>query len=270
MSSAEPCELRDWDTRHFGFRVAQVRGDCLTPEIAGRVGAWCREQAIVCLYLLANADDGLTGQVAAAEGFVLADVRVTFARLLDAGAVLEAGTAGGIRAGRAEDILALRRIAASSFGDSRFYNDPRFPRDRCDELYAIWIENACRRGQAAVLVAEREGRPAGFITCERAGDSTGQIGLVAVDAAAQGRGLGRALVEAALHWFQCRGFHQVLVRTQARNHRAGRLYEGCGFVPQSLHCWYHRWFEPCPAVPGSMLESRDDPSQLFAGAEVTA
>ena len=135
----------------------------------------------------------------------------------------------------------LKQIAASSFTDSRFYADPHFDRAQCDALYASWIERDCREARARVLVADREGVPAGFVTCKIDGD-TGNIGLIAVDAPAHGNGLGRRLVTAALLDFAARGMTRSTVVTQARNIASQRLYQSCGYLLRSTALWYHRWF----------------------------
>jgi GNAT superfamily N-acetyltransferase len=136
----------------------------------------------------------------------------------------------------------LRRIAASSHRDSRFYADPHFDRGRCDELYATWIEKSCR-GETAdvVLVAEHAGEPAGYVSCLRGESGLGLIGLIAVDAAAQGLGLGSALMGAALRWLAERGASRVRVATQGRNARAQRFYQAHGLLTQSIGLWFHRW-----------------------------
>jgi dTDP-4-amino-4,6-dideoxy-D-galactose acyltransferase len=148
-----------------------------------------------------------------------------------------------IRSSCISDIPALRRIAAASHHDSRFYADPHFDRERCGELYATWIEKSCR-GEAAdvVLVAEADGAAAGYISCRLTGrEGLAEIGLLAVGAAAQGRGLGGALVGAALRRLAERGASRVRVVTQGRNTRAQRLYQAHGLLTQSIGLWFHRW-----------------------------
>ena len=223
MGGAEVCQLLDWDTDFFGFRVARVCGRRLTAEEADRVTAWCREQGVVCAYLLA-------------------DVRLTYAVQPGPQGADPSGEGAAIRPSRTDDVPALRRIAQASFFDSRFYFDRRFPRRCCDELYATWIEKSCRRWPESVLVADQGDGVVGFVSCEEDGAGAGRIGLAAVDAAARGQNWGRHLVQAALQWFHRCQTRVVLVQTQGRNRAAQRLYQKCGFVPHTVHHWYHRWF----------------------------
>jgi dTDP-4-amino-4,6-dideoxy-D-galactose acyltransferase len=267
------CEVLAWDSEFFGRRIGRIvpieaKGGRLDRALLAEVDAWCSAEAIDCLYFLADSGDPATAAVAEAGGFRLVDLRVT----------LE-GRPGGhpegeFRAGRIwagessslpdpsarpslqddrtrlffpEDLADLRRIAAASHHDSRFYADPHFDRERCDELYATWIEKSCRGESAdAVLVAEHEGKPAGYISCVRSGGvgDSGEIGLIAVAAEAQGRGLGKALIRASLRWFADRGLSRVRVVTQGRNVRAQRLYQAHGLFTRSIGLWFHRWETP--------------------------
>jgi dTDP-4-amino-4,6-dideoxy-D-galactose acyltransferase len=109
-------------------------------------------------------------------------------------------------------------------------------------LYAVWIEQSVKGYADFVLVAELDGQPAGFVTCHLKPGEIGDIGLIAVDAACQGRGLGQQLVTSALRAFSDRGPRIVTVVTQGRNIRSQRLYQKCGFVIRRVDLWYHKWF----------------------------
>ena len=97
------------------------------------------------------------------------------------------------------DVPALRAIASHSHQASRFYADPGFPLERCDALYAEWIERSVREDLAdAVLVAAEGSQALGYVTCSVDALGVGQIGLFAVAREARGRGYGGQLVQAAL------------------------------------------------------------------------
>jgi dTDP-4-amino-4,6-dideoxy-D-galactose acyltransferase len=239
MTAAAPGEVLDWDTGFFGFRIGRAEGR-LTPGRVRDLLDWSSHQRLRCLYFLAPADCPDTIRTLENTGFHLQDIRLTMTCPLPSRARQQAGDA--VREARAEDVDALRAIARVSHRDSRFYRDPGFPRDRCDALYAAWIERSCL-GElaAAVLTADWEGRPAGYITCLLRGPGEGQIGLFAVDAAAQGKGLGGELLATALDWFHARGVHTVTTVTQGANLPAQRVYQRSGFLAASVQLWYHRW-----------------------------
>jgi dTDP-4-amino-4,6-dideoxy-D-galactose acyltransferase len=247
----------------------------LTHESLARIDAWTARQEIECLYFLADPGDPATAPLAEAAGFRLVDLRITLehagsgalgtspAPPVDAAGAPGArpapadiaGVSGAqpapevvgavvVRAAAPADVAALRRIAAASHHDSRFYADPHFSRERCDALYAAWIGKSCDDPQGAVLVAANAapgGGPAGYITAALDPGGGGRIGLFAVAAAAQGRGVGSRLVDAALAWFAERGAAPVRVVTQGRNLRAQRLYQKAGLRTSAVELWFHRW-----------------------------
>jgi dTDP-4-amino-4,6-dideoxy-D-galactose acyltransferase len=239
ISDDSPCDYLEWDSRFFGRRIARVRRGRFSPGDIGLILEWCEVERIDCLYSLASSDDLQSVAIAEKHGFHFVDIRVT----LERPPLRPSSQPGGIvRLVRASDLEALRQIARSGFRDSRFYYDPGFEKLRCDDLYETWIEVSCRGYADFVLVAEDAGQPAGFVTCYAAPGETGNIGLIAVDAAHQGRGLGQDLVRSALYAFLERGMRVVTVVTQGRNIRSQRLYQKCGFVSRSVELWYHRWF----------------------------
>ena len=231
-----PCEFLDWDTQFWGLRIGRVRGDVrLSPE---RVDAWCAEHAIRCLYLLADANDFETARLAEVAGFRLVDTRMTYARSVTD----DACDGVGVRLAGDSDIPELRRIASTSYRNTRFYFDPCFPRHLCDELYATWIERSCRGYAAAVFVAAGAGGVEGYISCHlEPGATHGSIGLVGVDAAARGRGVAQRLIRHACGWFKSAGASRVTVVTQARNVDAQRVYQRSGFLVEDVGVWFHRW-----------------------------
>jgi ribosomal protein S18 acetylase RimI-like enzyme len=232
------CEYLDWDSEFFGLRAGRVSKPRLESGEDPAIREWCRQHSIDCLYFLSD-DEPESRRMADATGFQLVDVRITLE------APLESSQKSGrqdprIRPARPDDVPALRQIAGRSHTDSRFYHDGHFESSRCDELYRIWIEKSCAGWADLVLVAEHQSRPAGYVTATLTGDR-GQIGLIAVDDAAQGVGLGRALVEGAFDWMRSRGAVSAWVVTQERNEKALRFYYSRGFVQISRQYWYHLW-----------------------------
>jgi len=90
-----------------------------------------------------------------------------------------------------------------------------------------------------VLVATVDGAVAGYISIrpptELAASSHVQhVTGLAVDPALQGRGVGRALVEAAVAEAARRGARRLTLRVLGPNAAARRLYESCGFVVEGV------------------------------------
>ena len=235
----EPCEFLPWDTEFFRSRVGRVNANRLT--VAGMRAAldWCKKNRIDGLCFLADSADSQTIRIAERNRFALVDIRVTLECLVQSDSGREDGR---IRLYHPDDLPALREIAEGAHHDSRFYSDYNFRRELCDEFYRTWITRDCEGYAQAVFVAEDGGEPAGYISCYLGENRIGRIGLIGVAQRSQGKGLGTALIERALHWFAQQRIVVVSVVTQGRNVQAQRLYQRAGFVTANVQFWYHRWF----------------------------
>lgn len=229
-------EFLEWDSAFWGKRIGRARVANL--KRTDDLDQWAAQNDVDCVFFLAGGDDPASAHAAEAGGFRLMDVRVELAR--DAA---PAPLAAGIREVRPGESDRLRAIASSSHGVTRFYADPNFPDDRCDEFYGTWIRNSLDGWAAGVLVAENDGDggPVGYVSCH-IDDGTGSIGLIAVDANARGGGVGVALSESAVAWCAERGVDRMTVATQARNIPALRTFERSGFLVTNVGIWFHKWY----------------------------
>jgi dTDP-4-amino-4,6-dideoxy-D-galactose acyltransferase len=234
-----PCEFLEWDSRFFGLRIARLTEPRLTANSVASARRWCRANQIDCLYFLADTDDAETVMLAQINAFQLVDIRLTLERSLSGG--IEPAPA--VRPFQPAHAAPLRAIARVSHRDSRFYYDAHFARQQCDALYEAWIERSFGGWADAVLVAEWDDAPAGYISCHLAPPGMGSIGLFAVAPEYQRRGLGRQLVAAALEYFRQNGMQQATVVTQGRNVVSQRVYQRCAFMTRSAQLWYHCWFK---------------------------
>lgn len=250
MSDSSPRFL-DWDTQFFGVRIASLQPRECGVESLRRALDWCRAERIACLYLRSDADDVTTLRAAGELHFRFVDVRMTLDRELGASGV--PASHESVRAAKPDDVAALRAIAAYNHTNTRFYADGRFDRERCDELYATWVEKSVNGWAERVLVADTGAGAQGYLSIhlrapkpastDRSAPPQAEIGLVGIAREAQGRGLGRALVESALAWMRAKGCERVSVVTQGRNIAAQRLYQACGFRTCALELWHHRWLD---------------------------
>lgn len=132
------------------------------------------------------------------------------------------------RTARAADDEALTAI------DEQTWNNGGSPAPKPDPMPPFFA----KRDPADVVVAEVDGVVAGY-----AGFNTAripshahviEIGGVAVDPARAGRGVGAALVEAAVEEARRRGLRKVTLRVLGHNGVARRLYARCGFVEEGV------------------------------------
>lgn len=241
MAAASTLRLLDWDSAFFGRRIATlIVPPRDTADLSDTVHA-ARRMGVECVYVLSDVEDQAAIRALSEIGARLVDVRLTFERGLADLAPRTSETA--TRAAREADVPALRELAAASHDSSRFYADGRFPRERCEELFATWIAKSFAGWAEVVRVADVEGEMRGYTTGHAREDGRGEIGLVAVDPRAQGVGLGTKLVVSALHALRDLGLSRATVVTQGRNIGAQRLYQGQGFRTQRVQTWHHLWLD---------------------------
>ena len=145
---------------------------------------------------------------------------------------MHAGTAAGltIRLGRPDDESALSRIDRATWSD---LSSPAPPPEAAKPFFSL------RTRPEDVLVAERDGTIVGWAKIEHptpfpSTDHVWTITGLAVDPAAQGAGVGRALVEALADEARARGARRLTLRVFAPNEVARRLYERCGFEVEGV------------------------------------
>ena len=233
------CEFLQWDSDFFSLRIGKAIPNRVDLDTMSQIKNWCKNESIDCLYFLSDADDPVTTHLLLHHQFDLVDTRMTLERDLIILPPFEPSTT--LRLAHEEDIPQLKQIAKHSYHHTRYYFDGRFPVERCDDLYATWIERSCQGYADAVWVAtEDSGAVQGFITCS-IHEMQGEIGLLGVASGYSGRGIGFQLVMRALSWIQEKGVKSVKVVTQGRNIPAQRLYQRTGFLSHSLRHWYHYW-----------------------------
>ncbi len=96
---------------------------------------------------------------------------------------------------------------------------------------------------AGLLVADRRfDRLLGFHWTKQHSPELGEVYVVGIDPAAQGRGLGKLLTLAGLHHLADRGVREVLLYVESDNAPAIAVYSGLGFghAAADTHVMYRR------------------------------
>jgi dTDP-4-amino-4,6-dideoxy-D-galactose acyltransferase len=239
-----PCELLEWDTEHFGFPIARVAADTVTPETAEVVDEWCADQGIRCLYFKADARDAESARVAASNGYRMVDVRLIARRSLEGVVDLPTGPENvAVREATEADIDYARRLAARSHDESRFYFDGGFPPERCDALYQAWVDRGFRDPDRGLRVPVVEGEPAGYQVLAPLGPERESHGeLVAIDERHRRKGVGWALHVSTYRLYAERGAVTHRSATSIRSRAAIRLHERLGFLTSEVQVWHHKWY----------------------------
>ena len=237
----------DWDSNFFGLNIAYLYPKRINEDIVQFAMRKCQEGSIDCLYYLCDCHDSRSVLLAEKYGFHFVDIRMVFFKHLyisETAQVNERDTGDfTLREARKEDIDQLRSIASNSYIDSRYYFDRHFPQEICERFYSDWIARSCDGYADFVIVADRSGKIVGYIAGKMKSHSMGIITLVGIARHFAGGGIGKALVNASLKWFQEQGVEAVDVVTQGRNYAAQQLYQSCGFKTSKTELWYHKWFQ---------------------------
>lgn len=109
-------------------------------------------------------------------------------------------------------------------------------------LHAAWrrLLRLQELGVAQVLVAESQGQPVGTLTCfilpllAHNGTPAAVVEDVAVHPSAQGRGVGRALIEAAMRLAAGAGCYKLALSSNRRREQAHAFYHHLGFAPHGV------------------------------------
>jgi GNAT superfamily N-acetyltransferase len=93
----------------------------------------------------------------------------------------------------------------------------------------------------ALLVAELDAQRAGFCFLEHTvdyfcGERHGHLGMIAVTDAAEGHGVGGALMRAAEEWARAQGYSRLTLNVFEGNERARGVYERFGYHIETLRC----------------------------------
>lgn len=140
-----------------------------------------------------------------------------------------------IRAYRDSDAGEVVRVNAAAFA----HHPEQGSMDRANlarRMAEPWFD------PAGLLVADDGSRLLGFHWTKRHDAALGEVYVVGVDPAAQGRGLGRALTLAGLQHLGGLGLSEVILYVESDNDTAIRLYSGLGFTHHDTdtHVQYRR------------------------------
>ncbi|MDR0559103.1 MAG: GNAT family N-acetyltransferase [Prevotellaceae bacterium] len=135
----------------------------------------------------------------------------------------------------------LENLAYISGEYSRFKRDKNFAENDFYRMYKTWIENSIKHQIAeSVFIAKENGLIKGMATL-KIDEKVGHIGLLAVSPDTQGKGYGKALIQACENEALTKKITTIEVPTQFDNRQACCFYEKCGFKIKSITDIYHFW-----------------------------
>ncbi|MFZ6050955.1 GNAT family N-acetyltransferase [Halocola ammonii] len=230
-------EALDWDSDFFGLPVYfAVSVD--VKSLGREIEKLKRTPGPKLVYVLCDNPCDLSFLESSQSAVHLMDEKVTYLKdqlvYRDLG-----GSAWEFEGEKPDDKLLDLAIESGVF--SRFNKDPLIPRDKFEELYQRWIENSVNgKIASSVLVTGSEDHLTGMVTLGEK-NNRADIGIIAVDGNARGKGVGKTLILASQNWAVRNGFKELQVVTQKENSPACRLYESCGFNICKSQYVYHVW-----------------------------
>ena len=244
----------EWDSGIFGFKIGRLgnirldKNEKTAGRFINRIIKSCRKQHYRHINCRIGTGDFLALWALEKNGFNVADIQVT----LSTGGKPKKKTVKlpGFSVVKAceDDLDGMRCVTRDAFTDTRVVRDPNYPRVKVDRFYYEWIKNSMfNKRQAVFLAKENKSKElAGFVICDVLGE-IGFIDLISVNKRKRGRGIGSALVGAAMNWFSDNSV-EAEVRTQASNTAAIETFTKGGFrhlvpgkaVPSgiSMHYWF--------------------------------
>jgi dTDP-4-amino-4,6-dideoxy-D-galactose acyltransferase len=232
----------DWDSRFFGFPIARITNPLASVDELGEAVGLMKTQQIPLAYWAAYHPSDEVRRKAVQLGGRMVDEKLTFSAQVSNPADIDPSPSSLVQSYReGMSVDDLKQLAVDSGIYSRFVVDPKFPPDKARALFEEWMLRSLDKSHADdVLVIPQGSRMAGMATVVQK-EGYVSIGLVAVGEEFRGRGLGEALVRAAIDWCRERGIQQIHVTTQSANQPARRLYQKCGFEVAKTELVYHFW-----------------------------
>jgi len=138
----------------------------------------------------------------------------------------------GLRPGRPDDLAFLQSLAPRLVAALPEWRDRAEAQAQTEALFAQVLAATPETpyGFTAVLVAELEGRPAGFaLLYLLPGEETTFIKDFAVSTEAEGQGVARFLMDGVRTWAAGHGCREIHLKTNWDNARARAFYERAGF-----------------------------------------
>ena len=228
------------------LRVQVARTKILIKPLVDAALAFCEDHEIDLLIARTPSDRLEISQDLTGLGALLCDTLVYYAidtRKRPAPLVVAPGT----RPYEPKDLQAimdLSKIAFSPFG-GHYHTDPHITPEQANNVYYDWARRSCTEpGEADhIIVAERRGVVAGYVTLKVYGDGDGEVVLGAVAPEWQGGGIYRTMIEEGIAWLATHGAPRVLISTPIHNRSVRRVWCRLGLEPLKEYHTFHLWFD---------------------------
>lgn len=228
-----------FDSELFGVRVYRANDITLDTDLS------------CCDLLYVFTEKNIPEEVLAKHGGTLVDLRRVYKRTFAAPISLPVPLPSpGLsfasleeRPLRPNERERLIELCLQSGINSRYFRDPRIPKEWYRRFYRTWMENSLKGEMAyAIMTARLHGVLQGFITLREVGPNTTNLSLVGVAEGLRGKGIGTALLIASMNYVMAKRYHtEITVVTHGHNEPLCRFYERQGFTLVEAQNVYHFW-----------------------------
>lgn len=230
-----------WDTNFFNIDIAEIRnsGFFNVANLAQLIDE-LKEEKVKLIYLYIDPRDIAANKYAASKKWFLADEKITYTLQV----------APSDNKSLHDDIMAYRfdylnneliSLAIQSGEWSRFKIDNKFRPDDFTRLYKKLIENSVKGDMADEIFVHKTGEHIDGMITIAIKENIGIIGLLGVDVAIRGNGVGKNLINSAIDYCSVRKIERLNVVTQKKNTNACKFYEKNNFKINSIINLYHVW-----------------------------
>lgn len=229
-------ELR-WDSDFFNKKIGriEVKSDYVN-LVENLEKAFKKQYDLV--YVFGNKNTDIPNQILEKFNGKLVDRKITFAAQIED---LQTKNTVRIKEFEEKNGNLLYNLAYLSGQYSRFRLDKNLEIENFKRLYREWVDKSVSHQIAKkVFVYEENGQTKGMITLG-VKEKVANIGLIAVNEALHGKGIGMSLIDACVRYCKAENIITLDVPTQLDNAQACKFYEKCGFTEKSVQNIYHFW-----------------------------
>ena len=221
-------KILDWDTNFFNLKIGKAEKEFNPSEIDFDL-----------IYCFANPNDEQLNNFFRSIGAELVDRKTLYKKDTPKIDVVDFEQISELTS---EDLSAHFYALAMQSGEySRFKMDSNFREDSFSKLYRIWLEKSLSHEFADRVYGRFiDKKIGGFITVSNK-ETFSNIGLIAVDTAYRGQGIGKSLLNSCYHFSCINNLPIIEVYTQGMNKIACAFYEANGFKKSEETNIYHFW-----------------------------
>ncbi|MCK5305552.1 MAG: GNAT family N-acetyltransferase [Candidatus Omnitrophica bacterium] len=259
-------ELSDWDTRHFGFKMAKaglVSQSGYSDDkkyasiLLNEIEMYCIGQQIKHITIRLPLNQISLIHAAEENDYLLMAQANAYIKSLRNYAIETCNSSIRLRFCQPADLKKLREITEKSFRPrsgwfDRFHNDPMLSDEKADLLYKEWINNCyknyLKKANNKIIVATYKAKVVGYLSGELDSEATKSFGkkvayitLNAVDEAYRRRGIYGLLVQEVLNWFKEKNVDLVHILTQSGTIGVQKVWIKQKDVSSETQCVYHKY-----------------------------